>query len=92
MKLYHVDYPGVSCQHIVASGRMEVITIMLAWLTHNNHPRTAGIKITEVDPMNLDRKGRQELAELLDTKISGMASYHAEIGWTLHTVFDAPYP
>jgi hypothetical protein len=92
MKLYHVDYPGVSCQHIVASGHAEVITTMLAWLTHNNHPRTNGIKITEVDPMNLDRKGRMELAELLRTNISSIASYDHEAGWTLHTVFDAPYP
>lgn len=92
MKLYHVDYPGVSCQHIVARSRMDVITTMIAWLKHNNHPLTAGLRIKEVDPMNMDRKGRRELAELLEANVSGMAAHDAESGWTIHTVFDAPYP
>lgn len=42
--------------------------------------------------MNMDRKGRRELAELLEANVAGMAAYDAECGWTLHTVFDAPYP
>lgn len=92
MKLYHVDYPGVQCQHVVARSHAEVITTMMAWLTHNNHPLTAGLKISEVDHMNMDRTGRRELAELLDANIAAMATYDPETGWSLHTVFDAPYP
>jgi len=92
MKLYHVDYPGVSCQHIVARDYAEALTTMLAWLTHNNHPRSGGLQFHQVDPMNMDRKGRRELAELLQANVSGMAAYDAERGWTIHTVHDAPYP
>jgi hypothetical protein len=40
----------------------------------------------------MGRKGRQELAELLEANVAGMASYDAVSGWSLRTVFDAPHP
>lgn len=51
---------------------------MIAWLTHNNHPRSGGLQVHEVDPMNMDRKARQELTELLEANLAGMAAYDAE--------------
>lgn len=92
MQLYDVDYPGVRHQHIVARDYAEALTLMIAWLTHNNHPRNGCLQVHEVDPMNMDPKRRLELAELLEANVAGMAVYNPESGWTLHTVFDAPYP
>jgi len=92
MKLYHVDYPGVHCQHVTANNRLEVTTIILAWLTYNKHPHIGQMIISEVDPMELDRKGRAHLAELLAANIVGLATYDEVEGWSVYSVFEAPYP
>lgn len=65
---------------------------MIAWLTHNNHPRSGGLQFREVDPMNMDRKEKRELTELLEANAAAMAAYDAECGWKLQSVFEATYP
>lgn len=64
---------------------------MIARLTHDNHLRSCGLQVHEVDLMNMDHKERRELADLLESNVAGMVSYDAVSGWSLHTVFDAPY-
>jgi hypothetical protein len=89
-KLFHVNIEGYPHKHVVSTHPMGAIDLANVWLFEHGHTGDHRIMVKEVDPQLLDRRGRQQLAELLELDTAGFAYNDVERGWTLYSVLDDP--
>jgi hypothetical protein len=91
-KLFHVNIQGYPHKHVVSTEPVAAIALVNLWLYERGHSGDHTILVQEVDPQLLNRRGREQLSELLAEDTAGFAYYDEANGWTLYSVSDDPNP